>query len=60
MEKNEQKLKEDDDVLRAELNALRQTLSINLGLADGAQSEQLNVIYSYFFGFCFLNVENIF
>ncbi|GES77362.1 protein phosphatase 1 regulatory subunit 21 isoform X1 [Rhizophagus clarus] len=44
MEKNEQKLKEDDDVLRAELNALRQTLLINLGLADGAQSEQLNIL----------------
>ncbi|CAG8529923.1 12978_t:CDS:10 [Rhizophagus irregularis] len=44
MEKNEQKLKEDDDVLRAELNALRQTLLINLGLADGAQSEQLNTL----------------
>lgn len=51
MEKNEQKLKEDDDVLRAELNALRQTLLINLGLADGAQSEQLNVIRHIWFFF---------
>jgi hypothetical protein len=53
MEKSEQKLKEGDDVLRAELIALRQTLSINLGLADEAQSEQFNVniivICIYFF-----------
>ncbi|RIA87573.1 hypothetical protein C1645_807229 [Glomus cerebriforme] len=44
MEKNEQKLKEDDDVLRAELNALRKALSINLGLADETQSEQFNIL----------------
>jgi len=43
MEKNEQKLKEGDDALRSELIALRQTLSINLGLADETQSEQFNV-----------------
>ncbi|CAI2169160.1 11663_t:CDS:10 [Funneliformis geosporum] len=43
MEKNEQKLREGDDALRFELIALRQTLSINLGLADETQSEQFNV-----------------
>jgi chromosome segregation ATPase len=44
MEKNEQKLKEGDDALRSELIALRQTLSINLGLADETQSEQFNAL----------------
>ncbi|CAG8581998.1 17742_t:CDS:10, partial [Funneliformis caledonium] len=48
MEKNEQKLKEGDDALRFELIALRQTLSINLGLADETQSEQFNALSENF------------
>ena len=48
MEKSEQKLKEGDDVIRAELIALRQTLSINLGLADEAQFN-VNIICNIYF-----------
>jgi len=58
MEKNEQKLKEGDDTLRSELLALRETIKINLGLADEAQSKQFNVnIYKKkrYIRICFLS-----
>ncbi|KAF0421502.1 protein phosphatase 1 regulatory subunit 21 [Gigaspora margarita] len=44
MEKNEQKLKEGDDVLQSEVIVLRDTLDITLGLSYESQIDQFNAL----------------
>ncbi|CAG8545438.1 7352_t:CDS:10, partial [Racocetra fulgida] len=48
MEKNEQKLKEGDDVLQAEVIVLRDTLEINLGLSYESQIDQFSALCEKF------------
>ncbi|CAG8493422.1 14183_t:CDS:10 [Racocetra persica] len=48
MEKNEQKLKEGDDVLQAEVIVLRDTLEINLGLSYESQIDQFSALREKF------------